>query len=789
MFKFSGRKFQTCIAIALAIVLGLPPAALATAFNLGAFWKKKVAAIVSSGWTQIPGGELNLNFGLGGTSISTTRVLWTGSQFVVVQSSYGMDDDGGGGGGLEVGTPQGGTNLKFFDDSSKTWTTKEHASYSYIDFSFILEIFAGGLMGLFGLGTFPPVVVGSKIVFWGITYPSNGYVYDMTNDSWYLIDVSNMPELNFNFGLGYSAVAAGSEVIYWGGGDFYSRYNTGLRYNPTTNSLQSTSTVNAPVGRLGHTAVWTGSTMIIWGGFTPITTPINTGGRYNPTTDSWTSTSTTGAPEARGGHTAVWTGTRMLIWGGKGNSGVLNTGGIYDPGANSWSSITTSGAPTARRSHSACWTGSKMVIWGGFSEEGDYIADGKLYDPSTNTWSPMADAPATFYQGFQLSLLYPTIACSGSKVFVWNGFEWGSGIYDLNTNSWEVLGISGMRPRFFDDGFGAQRPLGVWAGSRLVTWGGFDMGGLSNRGDRFDPISKEWSEMTLVGAPEARDHHSMVSTGSKVLVWGGETDEGDYFNTGGIYDVASDSWTSISTTNAPSARSYHAAAWTGSKMFIWGGAYNGTSLANGGLYDLATNSWTSVSNTGAPSARYNAHAFWTGSKIIVWGGIDDGGNALASGAMYDPSSNSWTTISGTGAPNPRYWSTVTWTGTHLVVWGGSLTSQDESPLNSGARYNPQTNTWSPITTTGAPTARLRHTAVNMNGKVVIWGGDAGSYETAFDSGAIYDPVADSWTPLTQINAPRARTMHGAVWTGTQMIIWGGFGSEALIFLDGGMWAP
>ena len=47
--------------------------------------------------------------------------------------------------------------------------------------------------------------------------------------------------------------------------------------------------------------------MIVWGGIDGFGTNFNTGGRYNPSTDSWTATSTTNAPAARRNHTAVWT--------------------------------------------------------------------------------------------------------------------------------------------------------------------------------------------------------------------------------------------------------------------------------------------------------------------------------------------------------------------------------------------------------------------------------------------------------------------------------------------------
>ena len=93
-------------------------------------------------------------------------------------------------------------------------------------------------------------------------------------------------------------------MIVWGGNDGTSFFNTGGRYNPSTDSWQATSTTGAPSGRGRHTAVWTGTEMIVWGGFTNVT-DFNTGGRYNPSSDTWQATSTTGAPSERNYHTAV----------------------------------------------------------------------------------------------------------------------------------------------------------------------------------------------------------------------------------------------------------------------------------------------------------------------------------------------------------------------------------------------------------------------------------------------------------------------------------------------------
>jgi len=129
----------------------------------------------------------------------------------------------------------------------------------------------------------------------------------------------------------HTAVWTGSEMIVWGGSQYYMYPNTGGRYNPVTNSWTPTSVTNAPAGRENHTAVWTGSKMIIWGGdyfYNSAYHFLNTGSKYNPVTNSWAATSTTNAPAGRDSHTAVWTGSQMIVWGGESRV-VLNTGGRY----------------------------------------------------------------------------------------------------------------------------------------------------------------------------------------------------------------------------------------------------------------------------------------------------------------------------------------------------------------------------------------------------------------------------------------------------------------------------
>src|SRR5436309_1813865 len=65
--------------------------------------------------------------------------------------------------------------------------------------------------------------------------------------------------------------------------------------------------------------------------------------------------------------------------------------------------------------------------------------------------------------------------------------------------------------------------------------------------------------------------------------------------------------------------------------------------------------WTLLSTEGAPSPRLGASSVWTGHEWLVWGGTGPGatpfddGVRLADGARYDPMSDAWTPMSTAGA--------------------------------------------------------------------------------------------------------------------------------------------
>lgn len=322
----------------------------------------------------------------------------------------------------------------------------------------------------------------------------------------------------------------------------------------------------------------------------------------------------------------------------------------------------------------------------------------------------------------------------------------------------------------------------VWTGSEMVVWGGTpDLATVLNTGGKYNPSTDSWTATTTTGAPTARIGEGVWSvwTGTEMIIWGGSANFLTVLNTGGRYNPSTNSWTATTTTGAPTARNATTAVWTGSEMIVWGGDDLGTTYFNtGGRYNPTTNSWTATTTTSAPTAR-NAHvAVWTDSEMIIWGGGDNN-NSVNTGGKYNPTTNSWAATSTINVPTARYNYNVTpvWTGSEMIVWGGW--NGPATYHNTGGRYNPTSDSWTATSTTNAPSARQSHKAVwtGTGGVMIVWGGTPDDV-TTLNTGGRYNPTTDSWTATSTTNAPSARYLHTAVWTGSQMIVWGGRSSNS-----------
>ncbi len=214
------------------------------------------------------------------------------------------------------------------------------------------------------------------------------------------------------------------------------------------------------------------------------------------------------------------------------------------------------------------------------------------------------------------------------------------------------------------------------------------------------------------------------------------------------------------------------------------GTVSSAALSPGGI-------WVNLSTVNEPITRYHDTVVWTGTEMIVWGGLGTKGFP-GDGARYNPESGTWKAMSLVGAPSPRSLNAGVWTGTDLVVWGGTHSTSRSGFLADGARYNPKTDRWTALPP--SPLApRIGAEAVWTGHDVIIWGGTGGTdaRPVYFGDGARYTPSTNTWSMLPTTNAPTPRWQHTLVWTGTQAIVWGGYDGEGDTGFvdDGGIFTP
>lgn len=307
-----------------------------------------------------------------------------------------------------------------------------------------------------------------------------------------------------------------------------------------------------------------------------------------------------------------------------------------------------------------------------------------------------------------------------------------------------------------------------------------------------DASCLSWKPVSMVGAPSPRYRHTAVWTGSKMIVWGGTvTGTPDVTETGGVYDPETDTWTPTSTVGAPSPRAQHEAVWTGSKMLVWGGYDDVGFAVAGGIYDPEADTWSPMSTAGQPPSRLLHTAVWTGKKMIVWGGFNQ--TYVGTGGQYDPATDTWALTPSAGAPGGRFGHTAVWAFDRMIVWGGNDTFNWH---NDGKVFVPDlgpTGTWTIATTlAAAPGVREANVIVWTGNRMIIWGGWNGG--PFIDTGSSFDPSPSgggAWVTTSLTTAPSPRRDHEAVWTGKEMLVWGGCGEDACVKLlgDGGRFAP
>ncbi|KAK4748790.1 hypothetical protein SAY87_015376 [Trapa incisa] len=234
---------------------------------------------------------------------------------------------------------------------------------------------------------------------------------------------------------------------------------------------------------------------------------------------------------------------------------------------------------------------------------------------------------------------------------------------------------------------------------------------------------------------------------------------------------------------SPSERWGHSACFSNGNLYVFGGCCGGLHFSDVLVLNIDTMVWRSLVTTGqGPGPRDSHSSVLVGHRMVLFGGTN-GSKKVNDLHILDLRTMEWTQPEVRGRPpSARESHTATLIGTDKIVIFGGSGEGDGNYLNDLHILELKTMRWtSPEPKGQIPVPRDSHSAVSIDNKLVVYGGDCGDrYHGDVD---VIDMDTITWSKcwFWQINvqgfSPGVRAGHGAVSIGTKVYVIGGVGDK------------
>jgi hypothetical protein len=304
----------------------------------------------------------------------------------------------------------------------------------------------------------------------------------------------------------------------------------------------------------------------------------------------------------------------------------------------------------------------------------------------------------------------------------------------------------------------------VWTGKEMVIWGGDSFPAEKPRepqGVAYDPALDRWR--ILPQAPiELRAGHIAAFTGKEMLLWGGGNASNPTLSDGAAYNPTTDSWRRISRSPLRGGVGY-VGAWTGQEWLLVEANKPGEPRApsgEGAAYNPMTDTWREIAD--APlRPGFGATASWTGSRMVV---MRFSQHESRGGAQYDPAKNDWAFIPGNLGLGLQAYDFATLTDDGLLVTRDTIQTSNGVKAGPAAwMYDPRQMSWKSVT---APPGQLPYGPPVFADGLVIY------YAPGDEQSWAYSPTDDRWITVPLVK-DRLREFWTTVWTGQDLLVWGG----------------
>ena len=278
----------------------------------------------------------------------------------------------------------------------------------------------------------------------------------------------------------------------------------------------------------------------------------------------------------------------------------------------------------------------------------------------------------------------------------------------------------------------------------------------------------------------ARATHTATRLSSgKILITGGfsaNSVPSPALNTAELYDPLTNTFTVLGAAMT-SLRCAHAATLLPKGQVLLTGGQTDTNDGGGSataeLYDPAANSFTALTATMTTPRGGHTATLLPDGRVLIAGGFNNSSIALNSAELFDPVTRTFTPLTATMTSRRENSVATLLPNGQVLLTGGSSSG---ITTNTAELYDPVGNSFTALGPT-MTTVRAAHTATLLpNGRVLLAGGGTGPTAgslTVFNTAELYDPVTNSFTPLTATLATPRFGDAGALLPNGQVLLTGG----------------
>jgi N-acetylneuraminic acid mutarotase len=223
----------------------------------------------------------------------------------------------------------------------------------------------------------------------------------------------------------------------------------------------------------------------------------------------------------------------------------------YDTNTDTWTNMKPDDSPYGILGSQMVYDSEsdRMILFSGWDVETlSDKPDTWAYDYDTNTWTKLEPNGLPPFGENYFAMSYDAGA---DRVIAWkrhfnpetNAPEYKVGVYDYNTNTWEVRETENHPAGYVYNAMAYDPGTGL-----NILFGGVDRGEVpTNETWAYDYANNRWLKVFTKNPPGARGWHAMVydTAAGKIILVGGGTSRDDFTAETRMFDPATNEWTNL----------------------------------------------------------------------------------------------------------------------------------------------------------------------------------------------------------------------------------------------------